>query len=281
MVRRRGRGERAPSTPAHGLRWPPSGRISISKSWGALEAAFLSASQENEQQRRADEAEKNRRLAEAERQRAEEAEARIAAMMIAGRGTQVAKDKTPIAESRRLAPLSEAERDKRLDRALLLAVDAHDLLASKDHDTANMREARNSLFGALVVRPGLTAFLHSDEGFVSSVAFGPDGKTLAVGYRIRGGDCGGVVLWDTARRERLQEMPLAVTEGYVNDVAFSPDGKTLAAGWGDDVCGGGVVQFDIDLTSWRRQAGSIANRNLSRAEWQEYFPGQPYRKTFD
>ena len=46
---------------------------------GALEAAFLSASQENEQQRRADEAEKNRRLAEAECQRAEAAEARTAA----------------------------------------------------------------------------------------------------------------------------------------------------------------------------------------------------------
>ena len=41
------------------------------------------------------------------------------------------------------------------------------------------------------------------------------------------------------------------------------------------------MQFDIDLTSWRRHAGSIANRNLSREEWQEYFPGQAYRKTFD
>ena len=66
-----------------------------------------------------------------------------------------------------------------------------------------------------------------------------------------------------------------------SSVAFSPDGKTLAAGYDGVGGGGGVVQFDIDLTSWRRQAGSIANRNLSRAEWQEYFPGQAYRKTFD
>ena len=58
-------------------------RLAVATEWadlhrdelGALEAAFLSASQEHEQQRRADEAEKNRRLAEAERQRAEEAEA--------------------------------------------------------------------------------------------------------------------------------------------------------------------------------------------------------------
>ena len=63
------------------------------------------------------------------------------------------------------------------------------------------------------------------EGGVNSVAFSPDGKTLAAGYG------GGVVLWDMAARKRLQEKPLAVTEGDVNSVAFSPDGKTLAAGY--------------------------------------------------
>src|SRR4029079_10741004 len=52
--------------------WAASHRAELS----ALEAAFLSASEEHERQRQADEAEKNRRLAEAERRRAEEAEAR-------------------------------------------------------------------------------------------------------------------------------------------------------------------------------------------------------------
>ena len=37
------------------------------------------------------------------------------------------------------------------------------------------------------------------EGGVTSVAFSPDGKTLAAGYARRGG--GGVVLWDTAGAE--------------------------------------------------------------------------------
>ena len=58
------------------------------------------------------------------------------------------------------------------------------------------------------------------EGDVSSVAFSPDGKTIAVGYG-RGG--GGVVLWDVAGRKRLMDAPLAVKEG---DVAAWPSAPT-------------------------------------------------------
>jgi len=72
-----------------------------------------------------------------------------------------------------------------------------------------------------------------------------------------------------------------VTEGVIHSVAFSPDSKTLVAGYSVGDTGGGAVRFDIDLMSWRRQAGFVANRKLSLAEWQEYFPGQLYRKTFD
>ena len=68
------------------------------------------------------------------------------------------------------------------------------------------------------------------EGDVRSVAFSPDGKTIAAGYGV-GGGVGGVVLWDAAGRKRLAEEPLAVKEGDVRSVAFSPDGKTIAAGY--------------------------------------------------
>ncbi len=153
---------------------------------------------------------------------------------IAEHATREAKDQTRIAESRRVAAISRAERDKRLDRALLLAVEAHDI--------SNTWEARNVLLGSLMARPGLVAFLQSSEDDVKSVAFSPDGKTLAAGCNL-----GGVVLWDTSRRLRLPDQPLAVAEGHVESVSFSPDGKILAAGYAVGAFGGeggGVVLWD-------------------------------------
>ena len=112
----------------------------------------------------------------------------------------------------------------------------------------------------------------------TSVAFSPDGKTIAAGYDgVGGGVGGGVVLWDVAARKRLADDPLPVKEGDVRGVAFSPDGKTIAAGYGGRV-GGGVVLWDVDLESWQRIAGRIANRNFTRDEWRQYFPEEPYRR---
>ena len=252
-------------------------RLAVASEWaashrdelGALEAAFLSASQEHERQKQADEAEKNRRLAEAEHQRAEEAEARkreaedaarrqkklsqwlrVAAAHLARRSrlppsgragrrsrrperpgqrlrrqrrassartekeqlattaaeaarksaeaarkseeraTEKEKlatenekraiDQAAIATSRQLAALSVSERNRRLDRSLLLAVEA--VRTVETLGTVNSFEARESLFKALQDRPGLSSFLHIQEGSVRSVAFSPDGKTIAAGY---------------------------------------------------------------------------------------------------
>ena len=113
--------------------------------------------------------------------------------------------------------------------------------------------------------------LEVKEGYVTSVAFGPEGK-IAAGY---GGPVGGVVLFD-ARGERLRPAPLEVKEGSVNSVAFGPEGK-IAAGYGGPVVV--VVLFDADPALWRRKAGQTANRNLTRLEWTRYFPETSYRRT--
>ena len=77
--------------------------------------------------------------------------------------------------------------------------------------------------------------LQVKEGDVASIAFSPDGRTLAAGFGLTLAvgfgfeNSGGVVLWDVATRKRLGEDPLAPKLGEVSSVAFSPDGKALAA----------------------------------------------------
>jgi WD40 repeat protein len=109
---------------------------------------------------------------------------------------------------------------------------------------------------------------------VHIVSFSRDGAIIAAGLS------GGVVLWDVAGHNRLVDEPLPVKEGELTSVTLSPDGKTIATGYGNDDRKGGVVLLDVDLESWQRRAGRIANRNFTRVEWREYFPDTPYHATF-
>jgi len=71
---------------------------------------------------------------------------------------------------------------------------------------------------------------------VLSVAFSPDGMTLASGDRD-----GMVILWDTASGEQLRALDGHMD--WVSSVAFSPDGLTLASGSYRD---GTIVLWVID-----------------------------------
>jgi WD40 repeat protein len=125
--------------------------------------------------------------------------------------------------------------------------------------------------------------LLATEGVVGCVAFRPpDGNTVAVGFGSPVTGNGGLILIDSARGQRLYSTPLVVNQGTVLCTAFSPDGKTVAAGYERvSGSGGGVVLWDIDLESWKRIAGRLTNRNLSRSEWRRYFSETPYRRTID
>jgi hypothetical protein len=116
------------------------------------------------------------------------------------------------------------------------------------------------------------------QGMIGDLAFSQDARTLAVWYFHRGGG-GGVDLLDLAQLKPMKsDGPPNIPEGFTRGIMTGSGGKLLAAG--DDVGGKGVKLWDVDLESWKHLAGRVANRNLTRAEWEHYFPGQTYRKTF-
>jgi WD40 repeat protein len=151
---------------------------------------------------------------------------------------------------------------------------------------------------------------------VSSVAFSPDGATLAAG------SADGVWLWGLPTPCNCLTSPTSAARltgpaGAVNSVVFSPDGKTLAAGSGD-----GTVQLwdmatEQQIATLTRHHGTVtpvafstdgrtlaagsgdgtvqlwdvaylvnavprlcasAGRSLTRAEWARYVPGLAYQK---
>lgn len=139
-----------------------------------------------------------------------------------------------------------------------------------------------------------------------SVALSPDGRTLAVGGYARF-----IRLWDFRTGRLLHELD---NDAFVVTLEFSPDGRTLAVSGQDPVAslwdvatgtqigpslsagrrwammdlsadgrrllmtsanGEGAV-WDVDPRSWARRACALANRTLTRKEWETFLPGRPY-----
>ena len=101
--------------------------------------------------------------------------------------------------------------------ARLLAVAAWRLSPS---DLA-ARQARQAMLDAAAI-PTIR-FFDSHLGPISSVAFSPDGKIVAIDT-----DKGRVWLWNPATAQPIRTMPASHTN-LGNSVAFSPDGKIIAS----------------------------------------------------
>jgi WD40 repeat protein len=86
----------------------------------------------------------------------------------------------------------------------------------------------------------------NDAPDVMAMTFSPDGATLAVGLRARGGpsERGEIHFWDMASKKEIHAMR-ANPDG-VNCLAFSPDGHTLASSGGKQ-----IILWDADTRGER------------------------------
>lgn len=142
---------------------------------------------------------------------------------------QRAEAERRISESLHLAAQSVVERDQSYDASLLLGVEAVKL----DENF----QARNNLYTALDTQ--LLTTLRGHTNAVSTVAFNPDGKTLATG-----GLDNTIRLWNVATGKPLGSSLMG--QSAISSVAFSPDGKILASGSAE-----GIIRL-WDLTSGKQ-----------------------------
>ncbi len=57
------------------------------------------------------------------------------------------------------------------------------------------------------------------------------------------------------------------------NAVFSKDGKRVVVGYVD----GRAFVWNVEPGAWKRHACSVAGRNLTREEWQQFLPDRRYR----
>ncbi len=161
-----------------------------------------------------------RKTAEDERERAnQQAKLATAKALEADAARKQAQAAMHQANESRLLVTTAGNNSDNLDLALLLSLEANRI--------SDTPEVKGTLLTSLASSPYLTTFLHPGQtGAVRSVAFSPDGKTLA------SASVDGSIVLCNASGWRLG-APLVGHKGAVYSVAFSPDGRMLASGGAD------------------------------------------------
>ena len=85
-------------------------------------------------------------------------------------------------------------------------------------------------------------------------------------------------LWDLkAEHPETTARVLKGHEGSVHAVAISPEGRWLVTGSEDKT----ARLWPLRIEELLEQAERAVGRNFTRKEWEELFPDEPYRKTFE
>jgi DNA-binding SARP family transcriptional activator/WD40 repeat protein len=110
--------------------------------------------------------------------------------------------------------------------------------------------------------------VHVAKGQVTSISFDPGGDQFATtGYPD-----GTVKLWFSASLQQ-QGTPLASGVGTSSTATFAATDALLFIG----DTGSGVI-WPTSLSAWEQRACSVARRDLTRGEWNQYLPGRAYSR---
>jgi WD40 repeat protein len=146
------------------------------------------------------------------------------------------------------------DRDEGLGYTLAFSHDGRLLVTGGDDPLVRVWDVRTGR----VVRE-----LEQNVGGVLRLQFSPDGRTLAVSGKPDAS------LWDVATGTQVGRLSGGSRRAMLD---LSPDGRRLLMTSGN---GQGAV-WDIDPESWKRRACALANRTLTREEWEKFLPGRPY-----
>jgi WD40 repeat protein len=115
----------------------------------------------------------------------------------------------------------------------------------------------------------MQAYIDTDSRWQwGNPAFAPDGSQYAVAEEGR------VRLWDGRTGEYQASLPLPSRIGTFS-IVYRPDSTGLVIASTD----GRTWTADTLINRWDDRACAIAGRNLSPAEWEQYFPTAPYERT--
>ena len=100
------------------------------------------------------------------------------------------------------------------------------------------------------------------------VTFAPDGSQVAALQTDR------IALWDGRTGDYEGSLPLPAFATY-GSIRYLPDSSGLLVAARD----GRTWLADTRVAKWHERACAIAGRNLTAAEWEQFFPSRPYEAT--